>query len=59
MNRRRPGGRTKDGAECIYAIVTTQGMLYYMNDDYVPTLEIMKENVYRQVELFFAEKVSK
>jgi|GEM_PF-4767539 len=51
-----PDFDTKDGAECIYAIATVQGLFYSLDDTDVPTLEKMKDKIRRQVKLFFADK---
>lgn len=50
-----PGFNIRDGAECVFGIFMTQTLMYYLYER-IPTFEIMKENILRQVKYFIIDR---
>lgn len=48
---------SKDGAFCIYSIILAQSLLYMFEDRL--SYETIKDNIFRQIKLFFSGKVKK
>lgn len=46
---------TKDGAFCVFSILTTQALFFMMNDSI--TYDEMQNNILRQIKLFFQGKI--
>ncbi|MDD2402616.1 MAG: TetR/AcrR family transcriptional regulator [Clostridia bacterium] len=52
-----PDFNIDDGANCIFGIITSQVLMYYVYEK-TPTFEQMRENTHRLIKLFFTVKLS-